>query len=79
MVILVNILIGVLLITVGATLLNSISEIISAITELIKANINERIVRHNAVINKLSEGETHSRAIGFATTYENEEEDEYEL
>lgn len=73
----VNILIGVLLITVGATLLNSISEIISAITELIKANINERIVRHNVAINKLSEGETHSRAIGFATIYE--EEDEHEL
>lgn len=73
----VNILIGVLLITVGATLLNSISEIISAIIELIKANINERIVRHNVVINKLSEGETHSRVIGFATTYE--EEDEHEL
>ena len=71
----VNILIGVLLITVGATLLNSISEIISAITELIKANINERIVRHNVAINKLSEGET--KAIGFATTYE--EEDEHEL
>lgn len=68
----VNILIGVLLITVGATLLN-----ISAITELIKANINERIVRHNVAINKLSEGETQSRAIGFATTYE--EEDEHEL
>lgn len=73
----VNILIGALLITVGATLLNSISEIISAITELIKANINERIVRHNVAINKLSEGETHSMAIGFATTYE--EEDEHEL
>lgn len=73
----VNILIGVLLITVGATLLNSISEIISAITELIKANINERIVRHNVAINKLSEGETHSRAIGSATTYE--EEDDHEL
>lgn len=73
----VNILIGVLLITVGATLLNSISEIISAITELIKANINERIVRHNVAINKLSEGETQSRAIVFATTYE--EEDEHEL
>lgn len=73
----VNILIGVLLITVGATLLNSISEIISAITELIKANINERIVRHNVAINKLSEGETQSRAIEFATTYE--EEDEHEL
>ena len=73
----VNIIIGVLLITVGATLLNSISEIISAITELIKANINERIVRHNVAINKLSEGETQSRAIGFATTYE--EEDEHEL
>lgn len=73
----VNILIGVLLITVGATLLNSISEIISAITELIKANINERIVRHNVAINKLSEGETHSRAIGFATTYE--KEDDHEL
>ena len=69
----VNILIGVLLITVGATLLNSISEII----ELIKVNINERIVRHNVAINKLSEGETQSRAIGFATTYE--EEDEHEL
>jgi hypothetical protein len=76
-VLLVNILIGVLLITVGATLLNSISEIISAITELIKANINERIVRHNVAINKLSEGETQSRAIEFATTYE--EEDEHEL
>lgn len=73
----VNILIGVLLITVGATLLNSISEIISAITELIKANINERIVRHNVAINKLSEGETQSKAIEFATTYE--EEDEHEL
>lgn len=73
----VNILIGVLLITVGATLLNSISEIISAITKLIKANINERIVRHNVAINKLSEGETQSRAIGFATIYE--EEDEHEL
>lgn len=73
----VNILIGVLLITVGATLLNSISEIISAITELIKVNINERIVRHNVAINKLSEGETQSRTIGFATTYE--EEDEHEL
>lgn len=73
----VNILIGVLLITVGATLLNSISEIISAIIELIKANINERIVRHNVAINKLSEGETQSRAIEFATTYE--EEDEHEL
>lgn len=72
----VNILIGVLLITVGATLLNSISEIISAVTELIKANINERIVRHNVTINKLSEGETHSRAIGFATTFE--EEDDHE-
>lgn len=72
----VNILIGVLLITVGATLLNSISEIISAVTKLIKANINERIVRHNVTINKLSEGETHSRAIGFATTFE--EEDDHE-
>lgn len=76
MVLLVNILIGVLLITVGATLLNSISEIISAVTELIKANINERIVRHNVTINKLSEGETHSRAIGFAATFE--EEDDHE-
>lgn len=75
----VNILIGVLLITVGATLLNSISEIISAITELIKANINERIVRHNVAIDKLNKGETHSRTIGFATTYEDEEEDEHEL
>jgi hypothetical protein len=44
---------------------------------LLKLNINERIVRHNVAINKLSEGETHSRAIGFATTYE--EEDEHEL
>ena len=72
----VNILIGVLLITVGATLFNSISEIISAITEFIKANINERIVRHNVAINKLSEGETQFRAIGFATTFE--EEDDHE-
>lgn len=63
---------GILFITVGATLLNSIS----AVTELIKANINERIVRHNVKINKLSEGETHARAIGFATTFEEEDDDE---
>ena len=77
MTILLYILLGVLLITVGTTLLTSVTEIISALTELVKANINERIVRHNVAINKLSEGETHSRAIGFATTYE--EEDEHEL
>ena len=71
-----NILIGVLLITVGATLLNSISEIISAITELIKANINERIARHNVAIDKLNEGETNSRALGFAATLK--EEDDHE-
>ena len=68
--------IGVLFITVGATLLNSVSEIISAIVELIKANINERIVRHNATINKLSEEENSHRPIGFVTTFE--EEDEHE-
>lgn len=67
---------GILFITVGTTLLNSISEIISAVTELIKANINERIVQHNIKINKLSEGETHTRAIGFATTFEEEDDDE---
>lgn len=67
---------GILFITVGATLLSSISEIIIAITELIKANINERIVRHNAVINELTEGENHTRAIGFATTLEEEDDNE---
>lgn len=67
---------GMLLITVGATLLNSISEILAALTELIKANISERIMKHNVAINKLNEGESHTRAIGFAATFE--EEDGYE-
>lgn len=62
------------LITVGATLLSCISELMSAATELIKANINERIIKHNITISKLSEG-SETRAVGFQIQ---DEEDEYD-
>lgn len=62
------------LITVGTTLLSCISELMSAITELIKANINERIIKHNITISKLSEG-SEIRAVGFQIQ---DEEDEYD-
>lgn len=74
--ILLYILFGILFITVGATLLNCISEILVAVTELIKANISERIVRHTLAISELSGEEPHIRPIGFATTFEEEDEDE---
>lgn len=61
------------LVTVGATLLNAISEILAALTELIKANINERIMRHNIAINKL---DSNIRAVGFTAALK--EEDDYE-
>ena len=66
---------GFLFATIGYTLLNSICELLISVTELIKANINEKIVHHNVIINELTGEECHTRAIGFATTCEEEDDD----
>lgn len=69
---------GFLLATIGMTVLNCIGEIISAITELIKALISVGIMSCNAKINKLTpqEEESKTRAIGFAINSIEEDEDE---
>lgn len=74
------IIIGFLLATAGSALLNGITDIISAISELLKALISVQIVKCNVAISKLNESmETKPivRQIGFATTIE-EEEEQYE-
>lgn len=69
------IIIGFLLATVGITVLNCVVDLISAITELAKAHIGLHIVKCNTEIEKLnSSQEGMSRAIGFATTFQEDEE-----
>lgn len=60
---------GALFSTVGITLLTSFSEVLDAFAELLKANINEKIMRHNVVINKLNKEEEFDKTnlIGFIT------------
>lgn len=71
------IVVGLIFATIGITLLNCICDILSGITELIKSKINLKIVKNNNVINQINNGnEPQRRAIGFATT--DEEEDAYE-
>ncbi len=74
MIILVNLIIGILFATLGITILNCISEILVTITELFKARVGLKILRYNEEIEARTRQED-IRAIGFATTFE-EEEDE---
>lgn len=68
---------GFLLATIGMTVLNCVGELISAITELIKAVISVGIMSCNAKIAKLTpQEETKTRAIGFAINSIEEDEDE---
>lgn len=74
----VYLIIGFLLATIGMTILNCVGELISVITELIKAHISVGIMTCNDKIDKLhssqEETNTRARAIGFATTFEEDEE-----
>ena len=66
---------GALFSTIGITLLTSFSEVLDAFAELIKANINEKIMRHNVVISKLNNEEAERpNAIGFITEVGGEDE-----
>lgn len=69
-------LLGFFLATIGLAILNGISETINAITELIKAAISVKIMKYNEQINRLNNSmeKSSTRAIGFATTFEEEEE-----
>jgi hypothetical protein len=71
-------LIGLLLATVGSAFLSGITEVICSFTELLKAKINVKILQHNVLITQLNEqlGETQTRAIGFCTTFEEDDEDD---
>lgn len=68
---------GFLLATIGMTVLNCVGDLIQAITEWIKAHISIGIVRCNKTISELTPSdEVHTRAIGFATTFEEDEDNE---
>lgn len=69
-------LLGFFMATIGLAILNGIGEIISAIIELIKAAISVKIMKYNQEINRLNNSmeKSNTRAIGFATTFEEEEE-----
>lgn len=70
--------IGLICGTVGVTLVSGLSEIISTFAEFIKAILSVKIVECNVKINKLNRSteETHTKVIGFRTTFEEEEENE---
>lgn len=71
-------LIGFFIGTVGLSLLNCVCTIAETTTELIKAKISVHIVECNVTMNKLNREteEDTVRAIGFATYDEEEDEDE---
>ena len=61
---------------IGIALINSLNEIIAALTEWIKAAIGVKVTKCNVDMNKLvkdSEDESPVRAIGFATNFEEDE------
>lgn len=68
---------GFIIATIGFTLLNGLSDILSVLVELIKAIISLKIVQCNVAINKLNNSieKNTTRVIGFNTTFEEEEEE----
>lgn len=69
---------GVILATIGMTALNSIGELMTGATELVKAKISIKLIEYNNEIERL-QNEQHpseTRAIGFATTFKEDEEDD---
>lgn len=64
--------------TVGITIAASVSDIISTATELLKAFLGSKIVKYNQDIDSaISPPPQETRAIGFNTTFEQEEDEEY--
>ena len=75
------IILGVILATIGLTLLNGISETIELLFELLKACIAIKIAKYNELIKDLAspqqDDDKSARAIGFTISKE-EEEEEYD-
>lgn len=73
-----GIVIGLLLGTIGLTLIESFNEIIACLVELFKAKISVKIMKCNSIIQELSnsQGEEKIHAIGFATNFEEDDEDD---
>lgn len=67
---------GVLAGTLGITILESLQEIIATFGELIKGKMGVQIVKYNEKMAKATNNEP-MRAIGFATTIEENEDEEY--
>lgn len=63
---------GILFGTLGIAALSSAADIIYCGAEIIKAKIGVKIAECNAQINQLTMPETEIKAIGFATTEEND-------
>lgn len=67
---------GVLAGTLGITILESLQEIIATFGELIKGKMGVQIVKYNEKMTKATNDEP-IRTIGFATTIEENEDEEY--
>lgn len=69
--------IGFVIGAIGITFINSINEIIMGISEWIKAAIGVKVTKCNVNMNKMvKDSEDAPRAIGFATNFEEGENDE---
>ena len=70
--------IGFLFGIIGVPILISLNEIISILAELIKAQISLKIVECNTKMSEINQDakDTNTRVIGFATTFDEEEEEE---
>ena len=78
--ILTYIILGVILATIGLTLLNGISETIELLFELLKARLAIKITKYNAQIKELAspqqDEETSAKAIGFTISTEEDDIDD---
>lgn len=71
--------IGFVIGALGIALINFLNEIIAAVTEWIKSEIGVKVTKCNVDMNKMvkdSEDTPPTRAIGFATNFEEDENDE---
>lgn len=71
-----DIVIGFLLATIGITILNSVCEIIVAITELIKGVFGIKIIKYNEEIENYNRPKEPVQVAGFTIYEDDDEEDE---
>lgn len=71
-----NLIKGFILGFIGLTILDSLKEVICSVLEWIKSIFNIKIAKNNKEMSKFMEEQTSTRAIGFATTFEEDEEND---